>query len=765
MHNFPTPRVSGLEPTTEKPLVRAESRLLLPMASSPKTPGAQLDKSRAYRSSSIHGLLSGKTQLDRLDHLALFVLTAAAALLRTYKLTEPPKVVFDEVNVGGYVKEYYDGRFFVDVHPPLVKLIYYYIALALGWNGEFNFTEIGSVYDISTPYVAMRLFSAFSGALTVPATFLALKASFCRTATAAFGASLVLFENSSATQSRFILLDSPLVFFTALTVYAFQQFQTAVPFTRKWLSLLLCTGVFLGLAISTKLTGYFTLAWVCAWSVFHMWTIVGDLSVSLKAVFLHAAARTFGFFVAPLMIYLQIFVLHFNLLPYNGTGSGAVTPAFKSGFADSAYLNGLAADVSYGSVVTIRHRRLHTYLHSHNFTYQLGSNEQQVTMYGFSGDGQNEWVIEPIGTNFDGKFDKFRPIHDRDAVKLYHKATGKYLSATDVRPPNSEHEYSNEVSCKGNQTDLAHQDYEWTVQIVDTMPGANASARTQVKATQSVFKLEHKETRCMLMGQNVFLPEWAFHQNQVLCMIDPTETNILWYIEMNHHPQIDDDLEKYPRVQLPKLLLWQKLVEYHQAMWRTNNSFVKKHPYDSLPYTWLVPVRGIAFFSNGHGSEKMTDEPVSHIYMLGNFAVYATGFVVVVIFGLKFFFYLLKHLNPFETSVEKVQVTIFYTKTLQYISGWFLNFYPFVYQERKLFAHHYLTSVFFLVLATAQFSEYQMFQLSRKGWFFMFIVSASTLYFFWALFPLITGSSWTVKQCQNAKRLPTWDFDCMAYSE
>lgn len=728
--------------------------------------GVQFGKSKPFGSSKVASPLLQSPRLVDLDYKFIFGLTAAALLLRTYKIHQPPQVVFDEVNFGSFVKNYHDGKFFIDVHPPLVKLIYYYMAVHSGWDGEYNFAKIGDVYDINTPYLVMRLFPAIYGALTVPVTFLALRGSCCRTMVAAFGAVLVLFENSLATVSRFIMLDAPLVYFTGLSVMSFQFFQACRPFSRSWHLYLLSTGVSIGLAVSTKLTGLFTLVWVGLWSAFHLWTILGDMNISLSAVMYHAVARFAAFLILPLTIYLRLFALHFELLSKNGPGSGAVSPAFKSEFEDSAHLNGYAAEVSYGSIVTLRHSRLNTYLHSHKYTYKHGSQQQQVTMYGFSGDGNSEWIIEKTGTNFEGKFkDQFRPIYNGDSVKLLHKLTGKYLRANDVRPPNSEHDYSNEVSCNGNRTDTQHSDYEWTVVIVDKAAHADDSAKSQLKATQSIFKLHHRGTRCTLMGQNVFLPDWAFHQNQVLCMNDPTETNVNWYIEMNLHPVIDGDHKTYPRVKLPKLLFFQKVKEYHEAMWRVNKGFVKKHAFASLPYSWLFPVRGIAFFSNGHGSKNFTDEPGSHIYMLGNVIVYSAGLVVMVIFVLRFGFYLLKHLNPFEVPTERAHVTVYYIKSLQYVSGWFLQFYPFLYQERKLFAHHYLSSVYFLILATAQFAEYQMAVCPKAGKVFMATIATGTIYVFWTLLPVVVGSGWTVEKCEAAKWLPSWDFDCAAYAD
>lgn len=729
--------------------------------------GYKSGKLRTFVSTRLLPAIVGQTKLTRLDHLCLFAATATAFLTRFYKLPEPPKVVFDETHFGGFAREYYDGEFFVDVHPPLVKLIFYWIALLFHWDGQFEFESIGDTYDGNVPYIAMKSFSAACGAATVALVFLTLRASGCRSQVALFGSSLALFETSLATQSRLIMLDSGLVCFTALTVFAFTKFKVTQPFSKSWFKYLLLTGIGLGLTVSTKLTGLFTFAWIGLWTVWQLWNYVGDLEVPLKTVGFHILARLVSFIFVPLTIYCGLFSIHFMLLPNNGSGSGAVSPSFKAEFEDSGKLRNTAVDVSYGSTVTIKHHRLDMYLHSHPFEYKSGTGQQQVTMYGYEGDGYNDWVLEMAGESTPGKFDtKFRPIKDGDTVKLLHKMTGKYLRASDVRPPNSEHDYSNEVSCHGNRTDTAEINYEWRVKIFGKKPHSkNELPLRKVRATESVFQLVHRGTHCTLLGHDTKLPDWAFHQNQVFCMNEPNAPNTLWYIENNNHPVIDKDVENYPRVDLPRLLLFQKLVEYHHSMWRINLGFTKPHDYASLPMSWPFVSRGINYFSNSPGSEKLTDEPGSHIYLLGNPFVYYAGLFVIVIFVLKIGLYVLRYLNPFRLPSEQTYVTTYYMATMEYASGWALHFFPYVLMLRQLFAHHYLTSVYFLVLLIGQYLEYQTRKSPLVGAVFIGATGVLSAFFFVKFAPLVYGLGWTVEQCQAAKWMLSWDFDCTAYSQ
>lgn len=82
----------------------------------------------------------------------------------------------------------------MDVHPPLAKLLITLAGFVAGFDGEFDFKEIGKDYlEANVPYVAMRLFPAICGTLLAPTMFLTLKAVGCRTVTAIMGACFIIF--------------------------------------------------------------------------------------------------------------------------------------------------------------------------------------------------------------------------------------------------------------------------------------------------------------------------------------------------------------------------------------------------------------------------------------------------------------------------------------------------------------------------------------------------------------------------------------------
>lgn len=82
----------------------------------------------------------------------------------------------------------------MDVHPPLAKMLIALTGWLAGFNGDFDFKDIGKDYlEPGVPYVAMRLFPAICGILLAPIMFMTLKAVGCRTTTAVLGASFIIF--------------------------------------------------------------------------------------------------------------------------------------------------------------------------------------------------------------------------------------------------------------------------------------------------------------------------------------------------------------------------------------------------------------------------------------------------------------------------------------------------------------------------------------------------------------------------------------------
>jgi hypothetical protein len=94
----------------------------------------------------------------------------------------------------------------MDVHPPLAKLLLTLAGWLAGFDGEFDFKDIGKDYlEPGVPYVAMRLLPAVCGILLVPTMFLTLKAAGCKTITATLGSCLIIFGINHPSSHCFLL--------------------------------------------------------------------------------------------------------------------------------------------------------------------------------------------------------------------------------------------------------------------------------------------------------------------------------------------------------------------------------------------------------------------------------------------------------------------------------------------------------------------------------------------------------------------------------
>lgn len=96
----------------------------------------------------------------------------------------------------------------MDVHPPLAKLLLTLAGWMAGFDGNFDFKDIGKDYvEPGVPYVAMRMLPAICGILLVPTMFLTLKAAGCRTMTAFLGAGLIVFGEELSSWTHTIAND------------------------------------------------------------------------------------------------------------------------------------------------------------------------------------------------------------------------------------------------------------------------------------------------------------------------------------------------------------------------------------------------------------------------------------------------------------------------------------------------------------------------------------------------------------------------------
>lgn len=190
----------------------------------------------------------------------LVFLTLFAFSVRVYRFTEPNHYYFDEVyhavTAEGYAennKNAYDpfapppkkDTAYDWLHPPLAKLI-----------------QAASIKTFGDSPFAWRLPSVIFGTAIIPATFILAYLLFGPTV-AVFAAAVISLENLTLVMSRITMNDVFVTFFILMSFVFFKLYAR----DRKLKNLVL-TSIFLGLAISSKWTGFYALGIIFVFSIF-----------------------------------------------------------------------------------------------------------------------------------------------------------------------------------------------------------------------------------------------------------------------------------------------------------------------------------------------------------------------------------------------------------------------------------------------------------------------------------------------------------------
>ncbi|KAG6106748.1 hypothetical protein E4U13_007317 [Claviceps humidiphila] len=707
------------------------------------------------------------------DYLVSLVLTILGAVVRIFRIYQPSSVVFDEVHFGGFASKYIKGKFFMDVHPPLAKMLIALTGWLAGFDGSFDFKDIGKDYiEPGVPYVSMRLYPAICGIVLVPCMFFTLKAVGCRTMTAAMGASLIIFENGLLTQARLILLDSPLVAATAFTALAFSCFTNqhelgpAKAFKPVWWFWLAMTGLGLGITVSIKWVGLFTIAWVGALTLVQLWVLLGDnKNVTLRLWGKHFTARVFCLVIIPVAFYMGMFAIHFLCLVNPGDGDGFMSSEFQATL-NSKGMQDVAADVAFGSRVTIRHVNTQGgYLHSHPLMYPTGSKQQQITLYPHK-DVNNMWLLEnqtqPLGIDgtpingtaaWDNLADGPRFVSNGDLIRLFHQPTHRRLHSHDVRPPITDVDWQQEVSAYGYEGFEGDANDLFRVEIVK-QKSLGGIAKERLRTIETKFRLVHVMTGCVLFSHKVKLPEWASEQQEVTCARGGSMPNSLWYVEHNEHPQFSDATEKV-NYRNPGFL--GKFLELHRVMWTTNAGLTESHAWDSRPQAWPILRRGINFWGQNH----------TQIYLIGNPVIWWSSSIAIVVWALFKVVAILRWQRSCNDYASPLVKRFDYELGTS-ILGWAFHYFPFFLMARQLFLHHYFPALYFAIITLCQLFDFLTVRVPGIGAKDNAIVNKTATMLFlvlsiaaFSLFsPLAYGNSWTKAECRRVKLFNTWDWDC-----
>ncbi|EKM81771.1 hypothetical protein AGABI1DRAFT_118848 [Agaricus bisporus var. burnettii JB137-S8] len=613
------------------------------------------------------------------------ILTTIAFALRFYKISHPDQVVFDEVHFGKFASYYITRQYYFDVHPPFAKLLFGLAGWFVGFDGEFTFDNIGDNYTLNNvPYIGMRALPAVLGSLTVPIVYAIMKESGYSTIIAAFSASLILFDNAHITQSRLILLDATLIFFMALTIYAYVRFRKLRyrEFSTEWWVWLVLTGVFMACTWGSKVNGILTVACIGIAVLIDLWDILDHKKgTTMDYFYQHFIARAIGLIVIPFVVYLTFFYIHFSILVQSGSGDLYMSPAFQETLAGNEMLLN-SAEIRYHDIITMKHKDTKVFLHSHAENYPLtyedgriSSQGQQVTGYAHD-DTNNYWQIIP--TKAIPETGPGRVVHNGDVVQLLHVNTQTYLLTHDVA--SSLMPTNQEFTTWPKDDYKRYNDTLFSVNLIDS---DSASWKTK----SGYFRLVHVPTKVSMWTHTTPLPEWAFKQQEINGNKNSVEKTAIWFVneivDTDDPEGLDNRLEERPSKKPKSMNFLRKFAELQLLMLQHNAGLTGSHPYASTPINWPFSLTGISFWTENDSQKQ--------IYLVGNLL----GWWACVV-GLSIYIGILgadliarrRGLDPIADPVRNR----LWNNTGFFMLVWAVHYLPFFLFSRQLFIHHYLPS-------------------------------------------------------------------------
>lgn len=684
--------------------------------------------------------------LDEYEYIiAPVVFTLLALGTRLWKIGLSPIVTWDEAHFGKFGSHYLKREFYFDVHPPLGKMLVGLSGYLAGYNGSFEFKS-GDTYPPEVDYTFMRVFNALFGVVTVPAAYLISRDLGFKRPAVWLCTLMVLCENSYATISRFILLDSMLLCFTFTTVLCWARFHTLQhkSWSVEWFVWMFLTGISIGCVCSVKWVGLFVTALVGLYTAHDLWNKFGDQKMPVVELGSHLAIRVFSLILVPIVVYMFSFYLHFLILENSGPGDAQMSSLFQANLRGTEVGKDSPLEIAYGSRVTIKNMGYGGgLLHSHVQTYPEGSQQQQVTCYHHK-DANNDWFFYP--NRSEPPFDPEAPlrfVQDGSVVRFLHAQTGRNLHSHNVAAPITKADY--EVSSYGNITVGDTKDH-WTVEVVSD---AASSDRTRIRTLTTAFRLRHADLGCYLRAGNVNLPQWGFKQIETTCakQNNPRDVYTHWNIESHVN-------EKLPpgNAGMYKSPFLRDFIHLNVAMMTSNNALVpdpdKQDDLASAFWQWPILHVGLRMCS--------WEDHITKYFLLGNPLVYWGSTASLGLVALIVAWYLVRWQRGYNELSFKNMEHICYSGVYPVI-GWFFHYFPFIIMGRVTYVHHYYPALFFAILAMTFVVDW--FTLRLKGatkWAIYGVLYAATIGLFVLFSPIVYGMQGSNHQYSYLRWFDRW---------
>ncbi|SCU98169.1 LADA_0H11034g1_1 [Lachancea dasiensis] len=594
------------------------------------------------------------------------VLLGLSFILHQIKILKPTtELNSTEVDLFEAITHYKNGEFFITEFPPLLIQI---------------LSSISSILK-SVPNETLQYYAIFTGALTISVLYLTMRVSNVKSAIAVLAVSIIsrlpLFTKECIHLSPVVLHT----LFLSCGVLSWNILKRTRLYSTCWYLSLLSLGSFISLSAGSKFVGVVTWCWFLFLVAKRSWEIAGDADVQLDRLLVQTIWRTAAVGFIPLAVLTSsYFTFLSNSRIPSSNHSGLVSPYFKSWFVPETMPQ--PDVIYYGSNLLIRHApSLGGYLHSHNYTYRGGSGEQQVSLFIYSNDADNEWIIEPSSDTLEYKT-KLEPVKNGASIKLRHRTTGKLLRASSAKPPISEQDYDHEVSCTGDEKYRGDADETWRLRFE-----RGKTVHDGLLCPFTIyFSLENKGHNCKLLSHDLRLPDWGFEQQEVLCVDSADKERSLFFIDRSNLYKERGAYISSPKHWIGKRL-WTLTLEYVQRQYKFDYYLKNKDARSDIKrVNWLLNIADSAAVN------FMWFIPLASL----------VGYILVECFRwIKW--------DPWaDTSSEVDPVKYLYLDSCQELAtGWFMHYYIFAWSKHdNITVTQYLPSYVLSLLLAAQTANF-----------------------------------------------------------
>ena len=147
--------------------------------------------------------------------------------------------------------------------------------------------------------------------------------------TAFLSSTFLLFDNALVAQSRFILLDSMLLFFILLACTLYVYGRQREPLSWSWWGFMVGTGVTLACSVGVKFVGLSATALLGSLVARDMWRALGNQRNSMRLLLKQTLALLFSLIGIAVTTYVLFFYIHFLALRKSGPGDAFMSIKFQ----------------------------------------------------------------------------------------------------------------------------------------------------------------------------------------------------------------------------------------------------------------------------------------------------------------------------------------------------------------------------------------------------------------------------------------------------